>query len=301
MLLTILLPVHNGLDYTNKNLTDLLVQKDKASIYDVKIIVIDDGSTDGTYDWIRDNFPEVIVLKGNGDLWWSGAINVGARYAFDILNTDFILLWNNDVFADEKYFGELNNILITNNKNTIIGSKIMVYEDPELIWSMGGYFNPENGRYDMYGYYERDSSLFSKIYEVDWLPGMGTILPKSAIEKIGYWDNVNFPQYHGDSDYTYRAKTNGFKLLVYPTLRIFNSVKNTGTKHNGNFKSLLEQLTDIRSKSNLAKNLKFYRLYANSLRAYIPLTWHYIQLFGGFFKWKVLNFLGASRNRLNSL
>jgi GT2 family glycosyltransferase len=300
MLLTILLPVHNGLDYTTRNLNDLYRHTDKANTCDIKIIVIDDGSTDGTHDWIKTHFPEIIVLIGNGNLWWSGAINVGAHYAFDILNADYILLWNNDVFADENYFSELNSILNPYNGNNLIGSKVMVYEDPEKIWSMGGFFNPKNGKYDMYGYYEKDSILFSEIYEVDWLTGMGTIIPKSVVEKIGYWDNVNFPQYHGDSDFTYRAKINGFKLLVYPSLKIFNSVKNTGIEHEGNLKSLFHLLTNIKSKCNIAKNFKFYRLYATSFRAYIPLVWIYMQIIGGFFKWKLLNILGVRKNRLSS-
>jgi GT2 family glycosyltransferase len=162
---------------------------------------------------------------------------------------------------------------------------------------MGGYFNPRTGRYGMYGYFEEDSGQFSRMYEVDWLPGMGTIIPKSAVERIGYWDNVRFPQYHGDSDFTYRAKINGFRLFVNPSLRIFNSVGNTGIEHEGSLKGLLHLLTDIRSKSNIEKNFRFYRLYAASPRAYLPLIWTYIEVLGGFFKWKIMNFLGFRKNK----
>jgi GT2 family glycosyltransferase len=297
MLLTILLPVHNGLQYTNRNLTALRNHINKALTYDIKVVVIDDGSTDGTSEWITAHFPEVILLKGNGDLWWSGAINTGADHALHVLNSDYLLLWNNDVFADDFYFTELNGILNTFDNSTIIGSKVLVHEDPVKVWSMGGYFNPRTGRYGMYGYFEEDSGQFSRMYEVDWLPGMGTIIPKSAVERIGYWDNVRFPQYHGDSDFTYRAKINGFRLFVNPSLRIFNSVGNTGIEHEGSLKGLLHLLTDIRSKSNIEKNFRFYRLYATSPRAYLPLIWTYIEVLGGFFKWKIMNFLGFRKNK----
>jgi GT2 family glycosyltransferase len=125
---------------------------------------------------------------------------------------------------------------------------------------------------------------------------MGTIIPKEIVKKIGYWDSVNFPQYHGDSDFTYRAKKNGYHIIVDPSLKIFNSVKNSGIEHNGSIKQLARLITDIRSKSNLKRNFRFYRLHAESIRAYIPLFLSYYRIFGGFIKWKILKIFGTEKN-----
>ena len=78
----------------------------------------------------------------------------------------------------------------------VIGSKIYVAEQPNMVWSAGGYFNPRSGKNGMYGYFENDTEELNRIREVDWLTGMGTVIPREVIERIGYWDNENFPQYY---------------------------------------------------------------------------------------------------------
>jgi GT2 family glycosyltransferase len=288
MTLAIILPVYNHLEYTKITLNELSVKLSSVGDGSFQIILIDDGSSDGTSDWVSLNFSKVHILKGDGNLWWSGAVNKGAKYAFEELKADYILLWNNDITIEKNYFQTLISLLKENNHDTIIGSKILVSGQSDVIWSMGGYFNPKTGKYGMYGYFEPDSDKYKDIMHADWLTGMGTIIPKQAVDKVGYWDNQNFPQYHGDSDFTYRAKLNGFKVIVVPSLIMYNVVENSGIEHKGSFKILLRLLTDIRSKSNLKKNFTFYHRYATSFLAYLPLIWHYIKIFGGFFKWKFL-------------
>jgi GT2 family glycosyltransferase len=287
--ISIILPVYNNIEHTKTSLKDLHEKTGEAKDAIFHIIVVDDGSTDGTSSWISANFPNVIIVAGDGNLWWSGAVNAGVRYATENLNTDYFLLWNNDITSGRDYFINLCSILGRNLSRTITGSKIYVAENDSLIWSMGGYFNPRTGDYNMYGYYKNDSPEYDKPKEADWLTGMGTVIPAEAIKEIGWWDNIRFPQYHGDSDYTFRARLKGYKIIVYPELRIYNKVKSSGIQHNGKFRMLVKLLTDIRSKSNVSRNFMFYRLYSTSPRAYLPLIWLYIQIIGGFFKWQLLS------------
>ncbi|NJO67967.1 MAG: hypothetical protein HC830_00630 [Bacteroidetes bacterium] len=67
-----------------------------------------------------------------------------------------------------------------------------------------------------------------KKMELNWLPGMGTLIHETVVQKAGYWDNINFPQYHGDSEFTFRAYLNGFKIEVDPDLVIWNDTTHTG-------------------------------------------------------------------------
>ncbi len=298
----LIIPIHNGLQYTRKCLYNLdrFFQSDKILQELIKIIVVDDGSTDGSKAWINENFPSVIVLEGDGNLWWSGAINMGAKYAFEALQTEYVLLWNNDIIPHQDFFKKLLQLLSRDDKKTVYGSKILIAEDDSLVWSMGGIFNPYNGKYFMIGSYEKDAEAYQKVTVSDWLPGMGTIIPKEVIDKTGYWNAEDFPQYHGDSDFTYRAKLSGFAIKVIPDLIIYNHVTKSGLDHGGKLSGLMKMMTDNRSKVNFRKNLKFYRLYAKSPLAYVPLFTEYIKIIGGFIKWKILSIFGLRKNLLNN-
>jgi GT2 family glycosyltransferase len=297
--LAIILPVHNHLAFTKTCLHDLSGRLGFSQESTFHTVVIDDGSTDGTSEWVASNHPDVHLLKGDGNLWWSGAVNLGTRFAIETLNADYILLWNNDIQVEDHYFQKITEVIQQYSADTIIGSKVMVAGQPDLIWSMGGYFDPVTGKYGMHAFFEKNDRVFDKVVQVDWLTGMGTVIPRTIIEKLGYWDNVNFPLYHGDSDFTYRAKLNGYQVIVHSELKIFNSVENSGLEHSGSFRKLLKIMTDIRSKSNFKRNLKFYRLYAKSYRAFLYFYWKYVCIVGGFFKWKILGLFGLRKKRKN--
>jgi GT2 family glycosyltransferase len=99
--LCILIPVYNKLEYTKKCLADLINNLNGNFAKSVSIVVIDDGSKDGTESWIHAKYPEIVVLRGNGKLFWSGAINLGIKYAIYQEGFEYILFWNNDVIAEK--------------------------------------------------------------------------------------------------------------------------------------------------------------------------------------------------------
>ena len=293
--ISILIPVYNSLNHTEKCLNSICTMIGKLDPDDVRVIVIDDGSSDGTEEWIRKNFRKVIILKGDGNLWWGGAINVGIRYALKRCLSDYILWWNNDITPAPDYLENLIEI-IDKHKVPIGGSKIYYSHQKDLIWSMGGIFDTKSGRKYMIGMNEMDGEKYNLITEVDWLPGMGTFIHRSVFEKIGFVDNENFPQYHGDSDFTFRATLAGYSIKVYPQLKIWNDKSNSGLLHQNSYKLLLRSLNDVKSNYHLVKDIRFYRRYATSAAAYQTLAYKYCYYVGGFIKWKLMNLLGQTKH-----
>jgi len=291
----ILIPVFNNYRFTQKALQNL--EHLKTS---VRVIVIDDGSSDGTSENIAREFPWVTVIRGDGSLWWSGAINMGMEYAFEQMNFSQVIWWNNDIICRDDYMLNAVKFINKHGSNTVIGSKIFFYGKQNIIWGMGGYFNPVNGGKDLIGLNQPDGEIYEKVVEADWLPGMGTIISREVFRNTGYLNARDFPQYHGDSDYTLRIKKAGFRIIVEPELCLWNDKTNSGLMHNGSWKKLIESLTSIRSNYNLRKDFRFYFLHSDSPLAYTALARKYLLYTGGFVKWKVLGALGMKKPIENS-
>ncbi|NJO67968.1 MAG: glycosyltransferase family 2 protein [Bacteroidetes bacterium] len=128
--------------FTLKSLENLVKGlEDSGMKSNSNIVVIDDGSIDNTSEIIKEKFPEVDILKGNGNLWWTGSVNIGARYAFSTKKASFVLLWNNDIIAHKNYFHVVKRIMQANRTSVIFGSKIYSDYENRIIWSLGGIFN----------------------------------------------------------------------------------------------------------------------------------------------------------------
>src|SRR4030043_233622 len=110
--IALVFPIYNKLDYTKKGLAYIYNCFDAkgTDILPVDIVITDDASSDGSYEWVKTNYPNIHLLKGNGNLWWSGGINKAIQYALEELNHDYILLWNNDIRPDKAYFKRLFEI-----------------------------------------------------------------------------------------------------------------------------------------------------------------------------------------------
>ena len=278
--LSVLVPIHNRLAVTRAGLTHLLFHINKYSATAnpklfITIVVVDDGSTDGSGAWIESHFPEVELLYGNGNLWWSGAINQASSYAIDILNAEYLLLWNDDIEASDDYFFQLEAILADPQfSEAIIGSKIMDATRRHIVWADSGKFNKFSGRLQMLRNHEKD------FIECDWLNGMGTIVPAKAIlhQKL-WWDAQRFPQYYGDTDFILRAKRKGFQILLFSKLVIYNKTEFTGLHRKAGLRATLKSLTSQRSFFNIGKDLRFY-----SRHGYFPFAYFgMIRKYGRFF------------------
>jgi GT2 family glycosyltransferase len=296
--LSIVFPIFNSLEFTKRSLKYLEenIRRVDLEKLTTTIIVVNDGSTDGSPEWIQAHHPEIVVLQGNGNLWWSGGMNMGVRYALDIIETDYVLLWNNDLRPKDDYLLQLSEILVSNLPQNIAISKVYIEAgDKKVLFSLGGNFNPRTGKHGLIGCGKEESFFTPPSLEINWFPGMGTTIHRCVFEKIGLFDDKNFPQYKGDSDFALRAFAAGFKILLHEKLILWNDRENTGYSNDKSWGIFYNSLTTRKSNTNIYRDILFYSRHGESILVYTELFKKYIKHIGGFFKWKFLKLFGLKR------
>ncbi len=246
----------------------------------VRAVVVCDGSTDGTQDAIRAQFPEAVLVEGDGNLWWSGSINAGVEAALP-LGVEYCLFLNDDVHPDSDMARALVHAADA-APGSIQGAVVYHQREPERIWCGGGlavWFG--RGAY-MRADAEAAAALAAGKLDVDWLPGMGTLIPSDLVRELGGIDAENFPQYWGDTDFTLRASRQGIPVRVCPGARLYNDIDSTGIllpPGGADWKRVKTLLFTHRSHASLSARTRLWRRHCSSpqflfqfLRFYVPLA-----------------------------
>jgi len=260
----VVVPVFNRLEFTKRCLLSL-----KKQVYrKFKIILVNDGSVDGTQEYIKKEYPDVIVVNGNGNWWWTKSMYEGVRVALKMASRgDFVLELNNDCSFGKNY---LEQILATAKRhpNAIIGSLCLDTKPPGLVVESGIRIDWPTGHvYGVAFTISQDRSYYKKmevVGKLDALPGKGTLIPVKVFEKIGNFRYKRLPHYIADYEFTVRAKRAGFDILVDTRAVIRNDFGATGIYAGDNSgKSLrqgLELMFSRRSMSNIVDWANFVQL-----------------------------------------
>lgn len=258
---SVIIPIHNGVKYTLECLDSLR----RIDYSNFEVIVVDDGSTDGSFQSISSNYPDVKVLVGDGHLWWTGAVNMGIRDALQ-RDPEYILLLNNDNVVERSSFNELVKCALENPRS-IVGSKVCFLNNPAKIRHAGGAIDWSTGRLVDLHHGDLDVGQFRGIEQVDWLGGMGVLVPSQAFAEVGFFDDENFPQYMGDIDYWLRASKAGYRILVNPMSVVWDNPEHSRTRALGRRLSpryIFKSLFSIGSHVNIRVQYKFFRKHCPS-------------------------------------
>ena len=290
----VLLPVHNARDLTLACLAQLADQ----TYGSMEVVVIDDGSTDGSAEAIRRQFPDVTILTGDGALWWTGAMAMGVEHVLGRCSEgDFVLCMNNDVSFGVDYVAKLTGASIADGRGVVASfcrkqaDGVVVDQGCRIDWAMGrrqmslDLLREELRRRGLPAENPADvtDDMLDEIGELrglDWLYGRGTLVPIEVFSRAGNFDGRRFPHYGGDTEFFYRAGQAGFELLISLKARIVNieSEQTTGIHYRPGAHLTWRQAWGVlfsrRSSYQLAKSFRFisrccpwrYRL-RNKLRA----------------------------------
>jgi GT2 family glycosyltransferase len=201
--------VFNRIQYTRRCLELLLAQ----TYPKLKTIVVDDGSSDGTYDMTRVEHPEVVLLRGDGSLYWTGAMHLGIQYILDhCAADDYVLLLNDDlVFAPNL----VENLLETVRRHpqSLVQAVESCLDDPDLIWQGGTEIKWWTAKHRFLNYHRRISEFPPGYCQRSaYLTGRGVLVAVEVFRRVGNFD----PRYqqNGDPEFTRRAAKAGYELLV---------------------------------------------------------------------------------------
>ena len=171
-----------------------------------QILVLDDGSSDGTADAVAQEFPLVRLERGDGAWWWTGAIDHGMRIALQA-GADLIIWLNDDCLPDK---GALETLVATCRQTKGICGGMCRAAATHAITYSGGFIRK--------GWPLRLKSAPAKDLECDWLHGNLLCINAEVCGRIGLPDSRHLPHNWGDIEYTYRAKTCNIPVTLVPAV-----------------------------------------------------------------------------------
>jgi len=211
--LFIVIPTYNRWQEARVSLTCLR----NSTFKDFKTLLVEDACTDGTVEKCRAEFPEVEILQGDGDLWWSGAINLGTEHALE-LGAELVMWINDDVRVEPDTIGQLVATIERNGSKSIACARIKLTDSSAPEW--GGEPPPWHPEFRVDRSEERPAHGDLPINHPPG--GQGVIIPAQCFRDVGLIDARNFPHYWADHDFHYRAMDGGYKYFVAAEALVWN-------------------------------------------------------------------------------
>ena len=215
-LVSIIIPHWNGIDV----ITECLESLQKATYPNFEVIIVDNNSSDDSVNYLRKNFPKVIIFENKQNEGYAGGCNRGS----EIAKGEYILFLNNDTVHNPNWIEPLVSILKENPRIAAVQPKLLNYYQKNLFDYAGGaggmmdifVFPFARGR--IFNEQEIDSNQYNSKETIFWSSGTAFLVRKNVFEKAGKFDELFFAHME-EIDLCWR-----FHLLGYDVSSEPNSV-----------------------------------------------------------------------------
>lgn len=220
---TIIIPNYNGLSFMEPCFESLKEQ----TVRDFKVLVVDNGSTDGSVEWLKEHRVPSIFLKENTG--FSGAVNTGIRAA----DTPYVLLLNNDTRVEPGFVAAMERAMDQSPKIFSVSSRMIQMYHPELLDDAGDMYNILGWAYQRG--VGRSVNLYQKSCRVFSACAGAAIYRRAVFDEIGLFDELHFA-YLEDIDVGWRAKLYGYDNVYCPDAAVYHVGSGTSGSRYNSFK-----------------------------------------------------------------
>jgi GT2 family glycosyltransferase len=193
----------------------------KLTYTNFRILVLDNGSTDGSETLLRERYPEMEIIQTGKNLGFAGGNNAGIRQVLE-QKADFVWLLNNDTIVEPQCLALMVRAAGTDDRVGMVGSKIYYHHAPKTLWFAGGEIDLGKGGLTRHiGQDERDVGSYNKLGETGYITGCSILASREMIEEVGLLEEEYF-LYFEDVDWSLRARRKGWKLLYQPEAKLWH-------------------------------------------------------------------------------
>lgn len=206
----------NGAADTRRCVDSLLNSGEK-----LQIVLVDNGSTDGSREMLAREYTKIERVECESNLGFCGGANAGARRAISQLDPDALFFINNDATVERGFLAPLVAEMERDPSFALAGSKVLLANAPDRIWSLGGKLRFRENISELYGYQKPESAMPGEPFDCDYIPGCALLVRTSLYLKIGGFDE-RFFAYMEDVDFGLRARAAGARPRAVPASRVYH-------------------------------------------------------------------------------
>jgi len=206
----------NGKDYITKCIRSLK----NLDYKDYEIIVVDNGSNDGSQKTLMKEFPSLKLIENGENLGFAEGNNIGIKKAFQDLEVKYIATLNNDTVVESSWLRELVYAAERNGRIGSCQSKMLRYSDHRIIDSTGIKLLPTGSVADR-GSGEEDKGQYEKFAEVFGACAGAALYRREMLDEVGLFPSEYFASYE-DVDLAWRARYAGWKCVYIPSAIVYH-------------------------------------------------------------------------------